>query len=247
MIPPNELFNRWHIVFLEMPTVDGYTRLLVAVDAYSKWVEAFPVRTEKADETVQVLFSQQFSRYGAPTILVSERSKTFLGKLIGELCKRCKIKQHFTSAFHAMSDGQVERENQNILNTLRIYTAGEAKWPYLLPGALAALRASVRTQDQDTAQFTYYFTHKCNSLFKTPLLHPPKKGNLQGLEEINRSLEITHKIATQNIKRQRERYKLNLHKTAAYPQFPRARVQCSTLNTSDYITLPPSIIISRIR
>jgi transposase InsO family protein len=218
-IPPNKLFDRWHIDFLKMPTVDGYTRLLVAVDAYSKWVEAFPVRTEKADETAEVLYSQLFSRYGAPTILVSDRSKTFLGNLIGELCKRFKIKQHFTSAFHAMSDGQVERENQNILNTLRIYTAGEANWPRLLPGALAALRASVRTHGSGYSPFYLLFHTEMQLPIQNSLAPPTEKGNLRGLEEINRSIEITHKIATQNIKRQQERYKLNFDKTAAYPQF----------------------------
>jgi hypothetical protein len=202
-----------------MPTVDGYTRLLVAVDAYSKWVEAFPVRTEKADETAEVLYSQLFSRYSAPTILVSDRSKTFLGNLIGELCKRFKIKQHFTSAFHAMSDGQVERENQNILNTLRIYTAGETNWPRLLPGALAALRASVRTHGSGYSPFYLLFHTEMQLPIQNSLAPPTEKGNLRGLEEINRSIEITHKIATQNIKRQQERYKLNFDKTAAYPQF----------------------------
>jgi hypothetical protein len=218
-IPPNSLFDRWHIDFLKMPIVNGYTRLLVAVDAYSKWVEAFPMRTEKADETAEVLYSQLFSRYGAPNVLVSDRSKTFQGKLVAELYKRFQIKQHFTGVFHAMSDGQVERENQNILNTLRIYTAGESNWPHLLPGALAAIRASVRTHGSGYSPFYLLFHKEMQLPIQNALAPPTNSGNLQGIEEIDKSIEMTHKIVTQNIKRQQERYKLNFDKTAAHPQF----------------------------
>jgi hypothetical protein len=71
--PPS--IDRCHIDFLKMPPVNGYTRFLVAVDAYSKLVEAFPVYTEKAKETAEVLCWQLFSRHGAPTALVSDLSK----------------------------------------------------------------------------------------------------------------------------------------------------------------------------
>jgi len=81
-IKPNDLWERWHIDYLKMPTVNGFTRLLVAVDSFSHWVEAWPVYTERADEACDILYSQLFARYGAPKIIVGDRSKTWISQLI---------------------------------------------------------------------------------------------------------------------------------------------------------------------
>src|SRR5208282_5874687 len=84
----NELFSCWHIDYLKMPPVNGFTKLLVATDSFSKWTEAFPVYTAKAEEACDILYAQIFSRFGAPRIIVGDRSKTWFSQLIKELCRK---------------------------------------------------------------------------------------------------------------------------------------------------------------
>jgi hypothetical protein len=84
-ITPDQKFTRWHIDYLKMPTVNKFTRLLVAVDSFTHWVEAWPVYTERAEEACDILYSQLFARFGAPKIIVGDRSKTWMSHLIKQL------------------------------------------------------------------------------------------------------------------------------------------------------------------
>lgn len=47
----------WQIDFTHMPKINGIQYLLVWVDTFINWVEAFPCRTEKASEVVRILIS----------------------------------------------------------------------------------------------------------------------------------------------------------------------------------------------
>ena len=79
-LPVADLFQRWHIDILGgLPTTkDKYKYVLLVVDSYSKWSEAFPLRTQEATEVAAVLFKEVICRYGAPNVLVSDRGQQFL-------------------------------------------------------------------------------------------------------------------------------------------------------------------------
>jgi len=220
-IKPNNLWERWHIDYLKMPTVNGYTRLLVAVDSFSHWVEAWPVRTEKAEEACDILYSQLFARYGAPKIIVGDRSKTWMSQLIKQLCQKFEVKQHFTSAFHAMSNSVVERTNSSILNALRVYTTAQENWPALLPGALAALRAGICTHSSQFSPFHLAFNREMNLPIDNVLVPPTNvtPATAEYMEQLNKSIQLTADIATENIKLQQEKYKQHYDKNAAFPKF----------------------------
>lgn len=47
--------EEWQLAFILMPKVRNAQYLLVWVDTFTSWVEAFPCRTEKAREVTQVL------------------------------------------------------------------------------------------------------------------------------------------------------------------------------------------------
>lgn len=225
-IAPNKLFERWHIDFVQISTAKTdeqgrpqYNKLLVAVDSYSHWLEAIPVNNERAEDTAQILYEHVFCRYGAPKILVADRGKTFMSQLVKELCKKFEIEQHFTSSFHAQSNSVAERTHQNILNALRTYTTAETDWLKLLPGVLASLRAGVCTRSSEYSPYFLCF-HREMRMPVQNILDPPKNTSaiiIENPSELNESIEITHQIAQENIKRQQEKYKETYDKNAAYP------------------------------
>jgi len=229
-IAPNQLFERLHIDYVKIsnykPDADGNVppnELLVIVDSYSRWIEAIPVKTEKAEEAAEILYREVFCRYGAPKIIISDRGKTFLSKLISKLCEFFEIDQHFTSSFHPMSNSVAERTHSNILNSLRTYisSAKDNDWRKLLPGALAAIRAGISTRSSEFSPF-YLCFHKEMNLPIQNILSPPLNASssvAECVEDINKSIELTRKLATDNIKRQQEIYKAQYDKNAAYPSF----------------------------
>ncbi|KAK3100349.1 hypothetical protein FSP39_018534 [Pinctada imbricata] len=87
-IPTEELFSRWHMDILELPcTSEGYRYLLLVVDSFSRYPEAFPLKSQEAPEVARVLFNEIFSRWGAPRTLISDRGQNFMSKLVQALCE----------------------------------------------------------------------------------------------------------------------------------------------------------------
>ena len=138
-------FERWHIDILGplYKTSEGYEYILLVVDAFSHWTEAFPIRTQSAKDVGSILYNEVFTRYGAPRILLSDRGQTFMSKLISAICEVCQVTRHHTSSYHPNTNGTVERQNSTIASCLRAYCGNnQTNWPALLPSIMMAFRKS---------------------------------------------------------------------------------------------------------
>ena len=92
----------------------GFTHLLVAVDKFTKWVEARPIR--KLDGATALKFVKDIVvRFGLPhNIITDNGSKLSQGEL-EEYCEEQGICLDLASVAHPQSNGQVERTNGLIL------------------------------------------------------------------------------------------------------------------------------------
>ena len=123
------------------PASDGSTCILVAVDYFTKWAEAYPLPNEEAATCMNALYSGFFARFGLPTQLHSDQGRNFESKLVQELAKLTGIRRTRTTPFHPRSDGQTERMNRTILNMLRTTAQDSPQdWPTKLPALLSAYR-----------------------------------------------------------------------------------------------------------
>ena len=125
-----------------LPTAsDGSTCILVAVDYFTKWAEAYALPNEEAATCMTALYQNFFSRFGLPTQLHSDQGRNFESNLVSELTKLTGIRRTRTTPFHPRSDGQTERMNRTILAMLRA-TAQEnpEDWPDKLPMIMSAYR-----------------------------------------------------------------------------------------------------------
>ena len=141
-----QLFQRVHIDHLQIKvkgTKHGFTHVLVIVDAMSLCCELIAVKNTSAAETCRALITGWIARYGCFSELVSDRHKSFTGKLTQLLAQWCGIKHVLISSHHSRANGQCERLNGVILQGLRIICQGRTDWPDLLPQISAAYKASV--------------------------------------------------------------------------------------------------------
>ena len=122
-------------------TQDGSNCLLVAVDYFTKWVEAYPLANEEAATCMTALYNNFFSRFGLPSQLHSDQGRNFESKLVTELTKITGIRKTRTTPFHPRSDGQTERFNRTMLAMLRaVAYDSPTDWPARVPAILAAYR-----------------------------------------------------------------------------------------------------------
>ena len=124
-------------------TKSGNKYLLVIVDCFTKWVEAFPVKNITAKTVAKVFVNQFISRHGVPQEVHTDQGRNFESKLFSELMQLLGIRKTRTTALHPQSDGQVERQHQTIVNYLAKYISENQKdWDEWVPMFLLAYRSS---------------------------------------------------------------------------------------------------------
>ncbi|CAM4330501.1 unnamed protein product [Caretta caretta] len=116
--------------------------MLVVVDAFSRWVEAFPTKYQTARVTAAILVNEVFTRWGVPKVIDSDQGAAFRSDLLGELSALTGITQLFHIAYHPQAAGQVGRMNRTIKSELRkgVEIGGKNR-SQLLPFVLMRLRA----------------------------------------------------------------------------------------------------------
>ena len=104
-------------------TFRGNKHLLVVMDHFIKWCEAFPTRDQKASTVADILVNRVFSRFGPPTITHSDQGRNFESNLMYEISRLMGIHKSRTTAYHPQGDGLVERQNRTIQNILSTFVS----------------------------------------------------------------------------------------------------------------------------
>src|SRR3954470_14391751 len=150
----------------------GYTHLLVAVDKFTKWVEAKPVR--KCDgKTATKFLRELIYRYGLPNSIITDNGTNFAKGAMAEFCEEHHIRLDLASVAHPESNGQAERANQSILHGLKPRlqvplerTAG--CWVEELPSVIWGIRTSV---NRSTGFTPFFMVYGAEAVMPTDLEH----------------------------------------------------------------------------
>lgn len=135
-------FSEWQVDFTHMPKRGPFKYLLVCVDKFSKWVEAFPCSRENAKVVTQKLISEIIPRYGIPQSIDSDKETPFTSKVTQQLATELNINWLFHIPYHPQSSGFVERTNRTLKGKIKkaLRQHGHKDWVKILPIVLADLR-----------------------------------------------------------------------------------------------------------
>jgi IS30 family transposase len=92
--------------------------MLVAVDKFTKWVEAALVKTQDSTAAINFIKSIVF-RFGVPHSISIDNGTNFMSKEFKGYCKSMGIKLKFASIAHPKTNGQVEKANGLICNRIK--------------------------------------------------------------------------------------------------------------------------------
>ena len=124
-------------------TKNHYRYIIVFVDHFTKWVEAFPIRRNDATSCAELLVTQIVCRYGAPERVLTDRGSPFLSTLAYEVYKILNIHKLNTTAYHPQTNGMVERFNSTLVAMLAMYVgANQRDWDKFIPYCLFAYNTS---------------------------------------------------------------------------------------------------------
>nr|GEX16540.1 reverse transcriptase domain-containing protein [Tanacetum cinerariifolium] len=139
-------FDVWGIDFMgPFPSLRGNKYILVAVDYFSKWVEAKAFPTKDARVLVKFLKSL-FSRSGTPRAIISDRGTHFCNDQFSRVMTKYGVTHRLATAYHPQTSDQVEVSNRGLKRILE-RTVGEnrASWSDKLDDALWAFRTAFKT------------------------------------------------------------------------------------------------------
>ncbi|XP_058864420.1 uncharacterized protein LOC131706752 [Acipenser ruthenus] len=123
----------------------GNRFVLVALDYFTKWPEAYALPDQEAETVAEALLEGFFSRFGVPQELHSDQGRNFESRVFAGMCRRLGIKKTRTTPLHPQSDGLVERFNRTLAVQLAVTTATHQRdWDTHLPVVLLACRSAVQ-------------------------------------------------------------------------------------------------------
>ncbi|CAC5417185.1 unnamed protein product [Mytilus coruscus] len=223
-MPIQDTFSRWHIDIIgpfQALTKESYRYILIIVDSFSKWTEAFPVRSESAEEISKILHREIFSRYGTCHSLVTDRGQGFASKLVVAINQIYNVKHSFSSSYHPQANSVAERTNKTIIQCMRtLVHENQLNWPELLPGILMAFRMTP-SASLEFSPFYLVFGKEMNLPLDTSLIPKPgiNKNLVHHIKNVLDNLKIARTLATENLKHAQEYQKLHYDKNTELPTF----------------------------
>ncbi|GFQ75858.1 transposon Tf2-9 polyprotein [Trichonephila clavata] len=88
------------------------------VDAHSKWLEVYPMKTTTTKKTIECL-RDSFARFGLPRVLVSDNGSQFASYEFQRFMQRNGVKHKTSDPFKPSSNGQAERYVATLKQSLR--------------------------------------------------------------------------------------------------------------------------------
>uniref|UniRef100_A0A3P9CHI7 Integrase catalytic domain-containing protein n=1 Tax=Maylandia zebra TaxID=106582 RepID=A0A3P9CHI7_9CICH len=152
----NCLYCLWELIGIDLTgplpkTSSGFQYILTATDYFSKWVEAFPLKTKSASEVAQHLCSIIY-RHGCPKRILSDQGREFVNEV-----SLLQIERSVTAAYHPQTNGLDEKTNDNIKRALRkLVNDQQNNWDLYLEPTLFSLRSKVHTTTKYTPFFLMY-------------------------------------------------------------------------------------------
>lgn len=126
------------IVGLLNETGKGNKYIVVAIDYFTKWVEARALREATANEVTEFLWEDIICRHGCPKKIISDRGTHFNNRMMEKLVERCGINHRLSTPYHPEMNGLVERFNRTLCELLA--KLGGQDWDRNIPSVLFAYR-----------------------------------------------------------------------------------------------------------
>ena len=137
-------------------TFSGNRYIISYIDAFSKWIEAYPLQSTTSDIIADTL-ADFISRHGIPSVLITDQGSNFMSEPITKLYKRLGIKHIFTTPYHPEGNGASEKSHDTLLNALsHIVHSNQTDWDTKLKFALLSMRTSLHSATQFTPSSVIY-------------------------------------------------------------------------------------------
>ena len=188
--------------------------VLVVVDHFTRYVQAFVTKNHTARTMARVLYNNYFSVFGFPQRLMSDQGTEFCGKVIAAMCSLLGVEKICTTPYHPQTNGVAERVHQTLQRMIgKLEPEKRRKWPAHIGSIIIAYNS---TRSLVTGYSPYYLMFGHRPWLPIDLLFPTRRMQMltRTIDEyvaslydrLRESLAIAQDCATKEAQRQKRLY-----------------------------------------
>ena len=190
----------------------GYEYILVIVDHYTRFAQAYATTTKSAKCVADKIFNDYALKFGFAQRIHHDMGGEFENQLMAQLKKNCGVMGSRTTPYHPEGNGQVERMNRTLLQMLKTLTERQkSNWKESLNKLMFAYNS---TRSEVTGFSPFYLLFGRSPRLPVDLLFglTPETGTPDHKEYMKKwkaQMQEAYDITTANAKKTADRNKRN--------------------------------------
>nr|KYP55434.1 Transposon Ty3-G Gag-Pol polyprotein [Cajanus cajan] len=209
------------------PSSKNHKYILVAIDYFTKWVEAIPLKEVEQKDIIDFVEDHIITRFGIPQTITTDQGTVFTGRKFAQYAESRGIKLIATTPYYAQANGQVEAANKVVIGLIKKHISNKPRsWHETLVQILWAYRNSPRDATK-TTPYKLVYGHEAILPVDINLqsIHIQKQNELPVEDYWNLmydeliSLEEERLMALQNLVQQKERVEKTYNKKVKMQRF----------------------------
>lgn len=152
---PDDRFQHVHLDIVgPLPISRGMKYCLTMIDRTTRWPEATPIANTSADTVTETFFNTWVARFGAPSIITTDRGAQFESAMFETMIKLIGSQRTRTTAYHPQANGLIERWHRSFKAAIMCHDTTD--WTDVLPTVLLGLRNSFKDDIKTSAAEIIY-------------------------------------------------------------------------------------------
>ncbi|XP_071923088.1 uncharacterized protein [Coffea arabica] len=107
---------------IDPPALNGHRFILVAIEYFTKWIEAASYKHVTKKVVSDFLRNNIICRFGVPETLITDNAKNINNDMVDGLCEQLKIRHRNSAIYRPQMNGAVEATNKNLKKIIRKMT-----------------------------------------------------------------------------------------------------------------------------
>lgn len=211
-------------IFLDIvgPLPSSYANnkfILTFQDDLTKFSEAIPLQNAEANTIAENFTKFIICKHGLPESILTDQGSNFLSSVFSEVCKLLKIHKLQTTPYHPETNGALERSHRTLAEYLRHYVSTDPlTWDNWIPYAMFVYNNSTHAS---TGYTPHELLYGFQSEIPTSLKKDPEVSyNYDSYaSELKARLQYCHKIARENLIKNKEKSKQYYDQTTSSKRF----------------------------
>ncbi|XP_020238928.1 uncharacterized protein LOC109817973 [Cajanus cajan] len=107
------------------PSAKNHKYIIVAIDYFTKWVEAIPAKEVDQKEEINFIEDHIIFRFGGPQTITTDQGTVFTGRKVVQYAQSRGIIMITSTPYYAKANGQVEAANKVIIALIKKHILGK--------------------------------------------------------------------------------------------------------------------------